>query len=146
MAHVLLDTRFPAEQQAYLEEQCESVIIMDETDMEKLNPESINCVLSYGHTKIDAAFLDRFRLRGVRVVSNFGTGYDHIDVESIMQRGVPVGHTPGFVLRDTTADLAIGLCISAARNFQEAVERSRKGVHDSNWLSKDFSNCTMGIV
>ena len=85
MAHVLLDTRFPAEQQAYLAEQCESVIIMDETDMEKLNPESINCVLSYGHTKIDAAFLDRFRLRGVRVVSNFGTGYDHIDVESIMQ-------------------------------------------------------------
>ena len=39
---------------------------------------SIQAIYTYGHPPVDAALLDR--LPGVRVISNFGVGVDHIDV------------------------------------------------------------------
>ena len=38
----------------------------------------IDAIYTYGHPTVDAALLDR--LPGVRVISNFGVGVDHIDV------------------------------------------------------------------
>ena len=40
----------------------------------------IDAIYTYGHPTVDAAMLDR--LPGVRVISNFGVGVDHIDVRA----------------------------------------------------------------
>ena len=37
-----------------------------------------DAIYTYGHPAVDAAMLDR--LSGLRVISNFGVGVDHIDV------------------------------------------------------------------
>src|SRR5688500_1276603 len=68
--------------------------------------DAIRAIYTYGHPTVDAALLDR--LPGVRVVSNFGVGVDHIDVAAAAARGVPVGNTPG-ILDGATADMAFAL-------------------------------------
>jgi len=55
----------------------------------------IDVIYTYGHPIVDAAMLDRFP--GLRLVSNFGVGVDHIDVKAATQRGIPVGNTPGVL-------------------------------------------------
>ena len=51
---------------------------------------------TYGHPLVDAALLDR--LPGLKVVSNYGVGVDHIRLPAAKERGIPVG---------TSADKAV---------------------------------------
>ncbi|MES2189024.1 MAG: 2-hydroxyacid dehydrogenase [Pseudomonadota bacterium] len=53
-------------------------------------------------------------LPNLGVISNFGVGYDRIDVEAAHARGIQVANTP-HVLNNCVADLAIGLLIDVAR-------------------------------
>lgn len=62
----------------------------------------------------------------LRVISNAGVGYDNIDVESCTRRRIAVTNTPG-VLTDTTADLAFGLLLAAARRLVEGDHFVREG-------------------
>ena len=55
------------------------------------------------------------RLPNLRVVSNYGVGVDHIDVEAARRHDVPVGNTPGAV-DGATADQTFALMLAVARN------------------------------
>ena len=70
-------------------------------------------LFTYGHPRIDGRLLDHFP--GIRVVSNFGVGVDHIDVDAANSRDIVVGNTPGAV-DGATADMAMALLLAAARN------------------------------
>src|SRR4051812_2091334 len=59
-------------------------------------------IYTYGHPMVDGGMLDR--LPGVKVVSNYGVGVDHIDLKAAAARGIPVGNTPG-ILDGATADM-----------------------------------------
>lgn len=63
---------------------------------------------------VDKALLDSGR--NLRVVANFGVGYDNIDSRYAAQKRIYVTNTPHAVT-DPTAELVIGLMIAAARNF-----------------------------
>ncbi len=69
------------------------------------------CTLS---EKIDKVFLDE--CSHLDIISQFGVGYDNIDIYQATRRGIPVGNTPG-VLSDATADVAFGLMISVSRKM-----------------------------
>jgi glyoxylate reductase len=71
---------------------------------------------TYGHPTVDAALLDR--LPGLKVISNYGVGVDHIDLADAAARGIAVGNTPG-VLEATTADLGFALLLASARRIVE---------------------------
>jgi lactate dehydrogenase-like 2-hydroxyacid dehydrogenase len=66
---------------------------------------------------VDADVLDAAG-RQLRIVANVAVGYDNIDVPALHERGVVVTNTPG-VLDDATADLTMGLILSAARRIPE---------------------------
>jgi lactate dehydrogenase-like 2-hydroxyacid dehydrogenase len=104
----------------------------------------ILCMLT---ERVDAALLDR--MPKLEVVSNMAVGVDNIDVEACTRRKVPVGHTPG-VLTDATADLTMGLLISAARRLPEASKDAREGRwtiwSPTDWLGEDLRGATLGIV
>src|SRR5213082_1669152 len=107
----------------------------------------IDAIYTYGHPAVDAAMLDR--LPGVRVVSNFGVGVDHIDVRAATERGIPVGNTPG-VLDGATADLAFGLLLAAGRRLVEG-DRYARGpdflrYDPSYMLGQEIHHSTVGIV
>jgi len=63
--------------------------------------------------RVDDELLERAGPQ-LKVVSNYGVGYDHIDVPACTRRGVAVGNTAG-VLTETTADFAFALLLAAAR-------------------------------
>jgi glyoxylate reductase len=110
-------------------------------------PQAIEAIYTYGHPIIDAALFDR--LPGLRVVSNFGVGVDHIDVSAASARGIPVGNTPG-VLDGATADMAFALLLAAGRRLVEG-DRHARGPHflrydPSFMLGREIHGSTLGIV
>ena len=68
-------------------------------------------LFTYGHPRVDGRLLDR--LPGLKVISNFGVGIDHIDVDAARSRDIRVGNTPGAV-DGATADMAMALLLAAA--------------------------------
>jgi glyoxylate reductase len=84
------------------------------TVAEAKRDESVEGMYTYGHVLVDGAMLDR--LPGLKVISNYGVGVDHIDLEAAATRGIPVGNTPG-VLEGATADLGFALLMASARRI-----------------------------
>lgn len=88
----------------------------------------------------------------LRVISSCSVGVDHVALEEATRRGIPVGHTPG-VLAETTADLAFGLLLAAARRLVEADRWVREGrwTWEQRWdpegfVGQDVHGATLGVV
>jgi glyoxylate reductase len=100
--------------------------------------------------RVDAALLDA--APRLRAISSCSVGVDHVDLAVATARGIPVGHTPG-VLTGTTADLAFGLLLAAARRIPEADRFVREGhwTAERRWepdllLGRDVHGATLGVV
>lgn len=61
-----------------------------------------------------------------RLIANYGAGFDHIDVQTAVQRGVQVTSTPG-VLAEDTADMAMALILSVPRRLPEGAALMQSG-------------------
>lgn len=86
---------------------------------------------------------------GLRIVANFGVGFDHIDIDAAGRRGIPVTNTPG-VLTDATADTAFALILAVSRRVAEGDRMTREG-RFKFWapflfLGRQVSGKTLGIV
>jgi len=62
----------------------------------------------------------------VRLIANYGVGFDHIDLAAAKAKGIAVTNTPG-VLTDATADLALTLILMATRRAGEGERELREG-------------------
>lgn len=62
----------------------------------------------------------------LRLIANFGTGVDHIDLAAARQRGITVTNTPG-VLTEDTADMTMALILSVPRRLTEGERILRAG-------------------
>ena len=62
----------------------------------------------------------------VKLIANYGVGFDHIDIAAAKARGITVTNTPG-VLTDATADLALTLILMASRRAGEGERELRAG-------------------
>lgn len=109
--------------------------------------DSIRGIYTYGHIPIDGKLLER--LPNLLVVSNFGVGVDHVDVEACEARGVAVGNTPGAV-DGVTADMTMALLLAAARNIVSGDQfaRSPGFTHydPSNLPGLEVHGSTLGII
>jgi glyoxylate reductase len=54
----------------------------------------------------------------LKLIANFGTGVDNIDVTTALERGITVTNTPG-VLTEDTADLTMALILAVPRRIVE---------------------------
>lgn len=97
--------------------------------------------------QVDASVLDA--LPNVRVIANMGVGFNNIDVKEAQRRGIIVCHTPD-VLTESTADLAFGLLMSAARQLPEAERSVRKGTWKAwepfSYTGVDVYGASIGII
>jgi len=57
----------------------------------------------------------------LKLIANFGVGFNHIDVATAAERGIAVTNTPG-VLTDATADIAITLMLAVTRRALEGAK------------------------
>ena len=88
-------------------------------------------------------------LPNLRVVANFGVGYDRVDVAACADRGIVVTNTPG-VLDDATADLALALILATRRQVLEGDRLIRSGSWAGSWsesrLAEEVTGSTLGIL
>ena len=99
---------------------------------------------------VDRVFLHA--MPQLEFVSSVSVGVDHIDVQALTARHIPLGHTPG-VLVGATADVAFGLLLAAARRLAEGDRFVREGhwCPENRWtpdffLGKDVSGATLGVI
>ncbi|HEY1191020.1 MAG TPA: D-glycerate dehydrogenase [Gemmata sp.] len=106
----------------------------------------VDAIYTYGHPTVDAALMDRFP--GLKVISNFGVGVDHIDVRAATARMIPVGNTPG-ILDGATADLAFALLLAAGRRVVEGARYAHgpgfTRYDPSFMLGREVHGATIGI-
>lgn len=82
------------------------------------------CTGSHTGVKTDAALIAE--LPRLKIISNFGVGYDTIDVPAAVKRGVIISNTPD-VLNEEVADTALGLLLSTVRELSKAEGYMRAG-------------------
>ena len=75
--------------------------------------------------RIDKAVLTQAGQR-LRLIANFGTGVDNVDLAAARERGVTVTNTPG-VLTEDTADMTMALILAAPRRLTEGERLARSG-------------------
>ena len=97
---------------------------------------------------VDRATLDRFP--NLRLVANYGAGYDLVDVDACRERGVAVTNTPG-VTAAATADLTMGLILAVRRRIAAGDRVVRTGRWGSGWADEplkgdEVTGATLGIV
>ncbi|HVL21486.1 MAG TPA: D-glycerate dehydrogenase [Amaricoccus sp.] len=62
----------------------------------------------------------------LRLIANYGAGFDHIDVETALERGIMVSNTPG-VLAEDTADMAMAMILAVPRRMPEGALMMQRG-------------------
>lgn len=105
-------------------------------------------VLAVVGARVDDALLDL--LPDLRLVANYGVGYDGIDVDACVRRGVAVTNTPD-ALGVATADLTMALILAVRRRLVEGDRFVRERRWGTEWVSgvlmgDDVSGATLGLV
>ena len=94
---------------------------------------------------VDAALMER--LPKLKMISNFGVGYDSVDTAEARARGIRVTNTPS-VLNDAMAEITVGLMVALARRIPQA----DRFIRDGKWvggpypLQSELNGKTVGIV
>ena len=85
----------------------------------------------------------------LKLIANFGVGYNNIDLEACRARGIRVTNTPQPVI-EPTAELAFALMICVARRMSEFDRALRNGTCQPmavmNNLSHSLYGKTLGII
>lgn len=85
----------------------------------------------------------------LRLITNFGAGFNNIDLEACRERGIRVTNTPQPVI-EPTAELAFALMIDVARRVSEFDRAIRQGTCQQmavmNNLSHSLYGKTLGIL
>ncbi|MFN3280803.1 MAG: 2-hydroxyacid dehydrogenase [Tabrizicola sp.] len=75
--------------------------------------------------RIDAGLLAQAGDK-LKLIANYGAGFDHIDVATARQRGILVSNTPGVSTEDT-ADMVMALMLAVIRRIPEGLHLMQSG-------------------
>jgi len=96
---------------------------------------------------VDPELLDR--APGLKIIANYGVGFNNIDVAAATRRGIPVTNTPG-VLTDATADITFALILAVGRRVVAGDRYTREGRFQFwaplHFLGSEISEKTLGII
>jgi glyoxylate reductase len=98
--------------------------------------------------RIDAKLINGFGDR-LKLIANYGTGVDHIDLQAARKRGITVTNTPD-VLTEDTAEMTMALILAVPRRLTEGERVLRAGEWPGwspTWmLGSRVSGKRLGIV
>ncbi len=92
------------------------------------------------HAMADEAAAARVKLWQV-----IGTGLDHLDINYLLERGIPVSYSPGFLSGIGLAEQALMLMLCLSKNWTDA----QKNVHSGVWyhpMNEELHGKTLGLV
>lgn len=111
--------------------------------------EGCEVLVSSINDRIDAALIARFP-KSLRLIAQFGNGFDNIDVEAAYAAGLIVTNTPS-VLTEDTADMAMMLMLALPRRLVEGAGVIPREGRWSGWaptwmLGRRLRGKALGIV
>lgn len=114
--------------------------------MERIqNAEGLVCPLS---DKIDKEIIEAGK--NLKIISNYGAGYDNIDVDYAKEKGIIVTNAPAPSSAVSTAELTFALILSAARRLSQAEKNLREGNflgwRPAYFLGTELRGKTLGII
>jgi len=120
----------------------------DRPSMEAIlsDPPPVQAIATLWQWKLDADVFDK--LPDLKVISNFGVGYDAIDAVEAAKRGIIVAHTPD-VLNDEVVDTTLMLWLAVSRELVPSERWARSGEWEAKGaypLTRSIRNRTVGIV
>lgn len=65
--------------------------------------------------------------KNLKIIANFGAGYDNIDIEAASKKGIIVTNAPAKGSTNATAEIAMGLIVDIMRGITRGEEALRKG-------------------
>jgi lactate dehydrogenase-like 2-hydroxyacid dehydrogenase len=149
---VLVTRKWPAEVEQQLQRLYEVTLNEHDTAMSddelKAAMQNYDAVLPSVTEQITADILNVENKR-VKILGNFGVGFNHIDIEAAKANGIVVTNTPG-VLTDCTADIAMLLLLMSARRASEGERQIRNqtwtGWQPTHLLGHKVSGKTLGLI
>ena len=147
---IALTTELPAEGFKRLIERGYRLLVMKDG-----NPQSISCqdadiLVSTFDYRVPRELIAS--MPKLRLLANFGAGYNNIDLDACRERGIRVTNTPQPVI-EPTAELAFALMIDVARRVSEFDRRIRSGAKQPaelfgvmRNLSHSLYGKTLGII
>jgi lactate dehydrogenase-like 2-hydroxyacid dehydrogenase len=129
MTRIFLTRRWPAEVEDHLRSMARVELNKDDR---ALSAAEIAAAMEHADilcpTVSDAISADVINhpASAVKMICNYGAGYDHIDLDACRARGIIVTNTPD-VLSEATAELALALMLMVARRAGEGERELRSG-------------------
>ena len=78
----------------------------------------------------------------LKLISNYGSGYDHIDIEAAKTHEIMVTNTPGLLSEDS-ADMTMALILTVMRRFKEGSAALQSGDWQG-WAPSTFLGTSVG--
>ena len=120
---------------------------LDSARLEELASQS-QAIISYLTDPIHASVLDAGGGH-LKIVANYGAGFNNIDVAHARKKNIWVSNTPG-VLHETTADLTWAMILGIARRIIESDQFTREnkfhGWMADMFLGGDVHCKTLGVI
>ena len=78
----------------------------------------------------------------LKLISNYGSGFDHIDIEAAKTHDIMVTNTPGLLSEDS-ADMTMALILTVMRRFKEGSAALQSG-NWQGWAPSAFLGTSVG--
>jgi len=147
---VLVTHRIPVEGLEQLNQQCDITVPEEKHFSYEQILEMIadyDALIPVFGFKIDRKLIEK--ADKLRIIANFGVGYNNIDVEAATQHGIVVTNTPKTVI-EPTAELAFALLLSLTRRIAE-LDAKLKNRQPVQWevmanLGHTLEHKTLGVI
>ena len=107
------------------------ICLWEESDPDsfiRANKDRIGAIATGGHVRVDGPYMAQFP--HLKIVANFGVGYDTVDAKWAGAHGIVVTNTPD-VLTEEVADTTIGLLLMTMRELSRSERWLRAGLWES---------------
>ena len=146
--NVLVMSLFPKKVISHFDDTFNTFKLYEQNDINKYLThisDKIDAIAVMGPTPVSSEIINI--LPNLKIIGNFGVGFDNIDVKKATEVNIIVTNTPN-VLNDEVADTTVALILSVYRKIIEA----NKFLLSKSWLksefplSKKFSGTKFGIL
>ena len=147
---IALTTELPAEGFKRLIERGYRLLVMKDGKPQSISCQDADILVSTFDYRVPRELIAS--MPKLRLIANFGAGYNNIDMDACRERGIRVTNTPQPVI-EPTAELAFALMIDVARRVSEFDRRIRSGAKQPaelfgvmRNLSHSLYGKTLGII
>ena len=120
---VVVTRRLPEDVEARMAELFDVTLRSDDTPMSRdelaAAMQTADVLVTTLTDRIDAPLIAQAGAQ-LKLIANYGAGFDHIEVEEAHARGIMVSNTPGVVTEDT-ADMTMALILAVRRRIPEGL-------------------------